>query len=85
MRKNGVVINTDDNLTPAECKKRIEKNKKLYGLKESFIDTIRLPRFDVSSSSVKVLTLEQIVYSSRTKFSTIDKIHHLQLLMDALI
>lgn len=34
---------------------------------------------------MKVLTLDQIVYSQRTRFSTVEKINHLKLLQVALV
>jgi hypothetical protein len=43
MRKNNCIINTGDNPTKEERKRRIDENRKLYGLTRDQIIAIKLP------------------------------------------
>lgn len=59
MRKNNCIINTGDNPTKEERKRRIDENRKLYGLTRDQIIAIKLPKFKCKDVN-HLLTLEEI-------------------------
>ncbi len=58
MRKNNCIINTGDNPTKEERKRRIEENFKKYGLTPEEIKNIKLPKF--KKSNYNLLTLDEV-------------------------
>ena len=74
-------------MTSAERAKRISQNKAKYGLSQPEIDTLELPKgkkhLSGKSSSEPVLLIQQIM-NPKSNFSTVEKIHHLENLKEAL-
>lgn len=73
-------------MTMAEREQKIAQNKEKYGLMEAEIEELRLPKkkhLSGKSGSELVLTLDQI-FHPKSNFSTLEKIHHLHNLRDAL-
>eukprot|EP01017_Pseudomicrothorax_dubius_P049554 TRINITY_DN9229_c0_g3_i1.p1 TRINITY_DN9229_c0_g3~~TRINITY_DN9229_c0_g3_i1.p1 ORF type:complete len:213 (-),score=38.03 TRINITY_DN9229_c0_g3_i1:23-661(-) len=75
LRKNNCIINTGDNPTREERMRRIEENRKRYGLDIETIRSIRLPRF--ASNHQRVYMLEEL---ESDKFTTVEKLEHLMAL-----
>ena len=82
MRKAGLIINTGDNPTKAQVNAKRDKNKKKYGLSVQFVENLKLPKA-MTKEWLKVLTYDQIMRNA-SNFSTVEKIHHLTILQEAL-
>ena len=77
MRKNKCIVNTGDNPNQEERKRKIEENRKKYGLEMSDVKKIKLPKKNKSRFK-NVIMLEEILSD---KFSTIEKLNYLAELM----
>ena len=82
VRKNGLVINTGDNPTKQEIHRKREANKKKYGLSADFVRELQLPKTQ-TKEWLKVLTLDQI-FKESSNFSCMEKLTHLEVLLEAL-
>ena len=71
-----------DNPTKQQIDRKREANKRQFGLPISFVTNLKLPKAQ-TKEWLKVLTLEQIMRSA-SNFSTIEKVHHLKILEEAL-
>ncbi|CAD8067022.1 unnamed protein product [Paramecium sonneborni] len=72
-RKNNSIINTGDNMTQEERKKRIAENKKNFGISPADIALIKLPRYHVNSQT-SFLSHDEIMEGN---FTTVEKINNL--------
>lgn len=72
LRKNNCIINTGDNPTKEERKRRIEKHRKMYGLSPAQIRELRLPK--VKKDAPEYMTLEDI---ENEKFTNLEILTHL--------
>ncbi|KAL4470193.1 hypothetical protein ABPG74_011804 [Tetrahymena malaccensis] len=72
LRKNNCIINTGDNPTKEERKRRIEQNRKIYGLTAKQIAEIKLPK--VKKHAPQYMTLEDI---ENEKFTNLEILTHL--------
>lgn len=77
MRKNKCIVNTGDNPNQEERKRKIEENRKKYGLELSAVKKIKLPKKNKSRFK-NVIMLEEILSD---KFSTVEKLNYLAELM----
>lgn len=82
LRKAGLIINDGDNPTKAQVNSKRDKNRKKYGLSVHFVENLKLPKA-MTKEWLKVLTFEQIMRNA-SNFSTVEKIHHLTILEEAL-
>ena len=82
IRKNGMIINTGDNMTKKQQEKLRLQNQRKFGLSQAFVVNLNLPKVK-TREWLKVLTYEQIM-SGKNNFSTAEKIHHLKILRVAL-
>lgn len=76
IRKNNFLINTGDNLTLEERKRKIEENRKLYGLSKAQIRNFKIPKL-LSQSVGHYLSIKQII-ENKNNFSLVEKIEHLK-------
>lgn len=74
MRKNNCIINTGDNPTKEERRKRIAENKIKYGISEEQINSIVLPKYK-TKSAFNFLSLESI---ETDKFTTLEILKNLE-------
>jgi len=81
-RKGGLIINTGDNPTKRQVFLKREANKKAFGLTHELVESLKLPKAQ-TKEWLKVLALRQIL-SENNNFSCIEKIHHLNILSEAL-
>jgi len=82
VRKGGLLINMGDNPTKAQVLRKREANKKAFGLSQTLVGNLKLPKAQ-TKEWLKVLTFDQIMRNA-TNFSSIEKIHHLKILEEAL-
>ncbi len=75
IRKNNFIINTGDNLTLEQRKLRIQQNRQKFGLSQSYIKSLKLPKL-LSHSIGHFLTIKQIK-DEKNNLSIIDKINQL--------
>ena len=57
VRKAGLIINMGDNPTKKQIQMKREANKKEYGLPQSFVEKLKLPKAQ-TKEWLKVLTLD---------------------------
>jgi len=84
LRKNNFIINTGDNLTANERQKRINLNKAKYGLSESEVKALKLPKGVPQKKGQTVLTMDQIL-NPKNNFSTVEKLAHFDTLERAIL
>ena len=81
IRKFGFLVNQQGKLTPQEKKTLQEENRVKYGISEEQLKAIKLP---APCHLVQVYDIEKIMHP-RTKLTTLEKIHHLIKLREALL
>ena len=90
IRKNNCIINTGDNPNKEERKKRIDRNRILYGLTPSEVKSIKLPK-NKNPIFSNLYTLEEVhllkpkLQIETDKLTNIEKLVHLERLQKAIV
>jgi len=71
-RKNGVLINMENNLTVNEREKRRKRNKQQFGLTKEQVKALKLPRAVTQCQVVQPLQLKDITKEKRNKMYITD-------------
>ena len=69
-RKNNCLINTGDNQSKEERKRKIQQNLEKYGVEEEYIKAIKLPKAR-KDCVAKYFTVEEI---DTDRFTTVEKL-----------
>ena len=69
-RKNNCLINTGDNQSKEDKKRKIEENLKKYGIEQEYIKLIKLPKAR-KDCVAKYFTVEEI---DTDRFTTVEKL-----------
>ncbi len=82
VRKNNCIINTGDNTTLLERRKRVANNQKIYGLSPELINNITLPKFssELSKNCTDIDMLEQLS-AKKTTLEMLDQLYTLRSLI----